>query len=138
MTRAIAISSWRSRHEAGRGDPQRPGPVGRVGAASEVGEVVGEVREDLQQQGHRQAAERGVEAERRADRQRGTEADDHPGGRGRQVAGRIASSHVRRDRGPAAVGGTAVVAHGRRGNFAKSGRRFSRNAFDPSWASSVV
>ena len=60
--------------KAGRRDAQRALAVGRVGAAPEVRDVVREVGEDLQQERNREAGERGVEPERGAGRERGTEA----------------------------------------------------------------
>ena len=143
MTRAIATSSCRSVTRPDAATRSRPGPVGRVGAPPVVGEVVGEVREHLQEQGDGEAAERRVEPERRPDGQRGAEPDDDGRDRGRQRVrpdgqepGAERGGRAGRDR--RARGDASGVAHGRRGNLVKSGRRFSRNAVEPSCASSVV
>ncbi len=138
--------------EAGGGDPRRARPVGRVGALPEVREVVGEVGQDLEQEGDGEAREGGVGPERgrrRRARRRGPRppptprrgawrADrEEPGAEGgrrgprRRGHGRRPG---RRGRGPR----LDDVDHGRRGNFVKSGDRFSRKARDPSCASSVV
>ena len=129
----MATSSWRSRDEAGGRDPDRTGPVGRVGALAEVGQVVGEVRGDLEQQRDGEAAERRVEPERRADRERRPEPDDDAAQRRRQ---RRRPDGQQPD--PERPGGGArarrlagVLRHGRRGNREKSGGRFSRNAANP-------
>jgi hypothetical protein len=65
MVTAIATSSWRSVTRPAAATRSGPGGL-RVRAPPEVGEVVGEVRDDLEEEGDGEAAERGVQAERRA------------------------------------------------------------------------
>ena len=109
-----------------------PGPVRRVGALAEVGQVVGEVRGDLEQQRDGEAAERRVEPERRTDRERGPEPDDDAAqrrGQRRRPDGEQPDPERRtaaRQAGAGTVAGTPVTAAA--GTCEKSGRRFSRNA----------
>jgi hypothetical protein len=106
--------------EAGRGDPDRPGPVGRVGPRAEVRQVVGEVRRDLEQQRDREAAqrrvERGTASRRRGGRPSPTTTPLSAAGQGRR-ADRERARSERRRRGARARGVEAsrVASSGRRG-----------------------
>ena len=130
------------RDQAGGRDPQRPLPVRRVGAATEVRQVVGEVRDDLEQQRDGDAAQRRIQPQRRRrSRAAAPIPTTTPLSAAGRVAGRAASSQIRTVEGRAAGAGVARSsdgAHGRRGYFVYSAGRFSRNAVEPSCASSVV
>ena len=119
---------------AGR-DPYRAKPVLGVGAPTRIGVVVGEVGADLDE--HR-ADQRGDEPQRvehvQVTRERGT--DQHGCDRRRQ--GPHARGH-QPDANAARPGGLPCRCHhARRGNFEKSGLRFSRYALRPSCASSLM
>ena len=99
------------RDEARRRHARGTLPRLRVRAAPEVREVVREVRRDLEEERHEDAADRRVEAERRPHGERGTKTDGDPGD-GRRQRGRAGREQPDPDRRRA----------GRRGGGGRRGR----------------
>ena len=121
MTIAIATSSWRSVTSPAAATRSGPWPVRRVGAPAEVGQVVGEVGDDLEQQRDGEAAERGVEPERRPRASAAPRPTTTPASAAGSVAGRAARTQMRSGGGrraarPGRAGAGAERRHqGRRG-----------------------